>query len=129
MLLFAGCNCVNSVGFLGDLPWRSQAPTVRCYSEIYQCVPPFLYWRWDQVPKRAIWEVELADLHSGKTVLSYRGKLKSHPPLDGPKPSLVGDLLTVTETDKTTHESWIVEFRRGPDGQFRLLREQGSFRK
>jgi len=38
-------------------------------------------------------------------------------------------LLTVNATEKVTHESWIIEFRRGADGQFRVVREEGSFRK
>ncbi len=130
-LLAAACTCINSVGFRGDLPWNGgQVPTVSCYCEAYQCVPPFVYWRWDQVPKRAILEVALWDIHLQKMVLDYDGKLKAHPEkLEIHTPSLVGDLLTVSVTDRATHESWVIEFQRGADGQFRVIREQGAFRK
>jgi len=128
--LASGCAVSNSIGNVIFVPpGDPEHAKLKVWVEAYESLPPFIYWRPEWLPKRAILEVYIVDYKRGKLILNYSGKLKATPHNLEPTSKLLGDTLTVAVKDRSTHESRLVEFRRGADGEFRVVGEQGEFRR
>ena len=126
-LMHWGCASSSSSGLVKGFP-SDENPTVNCYMRAYELLPPFVYWRNEDLPKRAILIISLNDANLEKPVLRYRAKLKVAPPKLRLTARLEGRKFLAQVVERTTGETWKFEFKRDPAGLFQVVSREGEFR-